>query len=220
MSCCIWQSERWLTMNYIENIFVCLAAPLAVAIICVRSPGRTSLLFVLGGMTACLLSSYISTFLASAFGIDYIAASITLTPVVEETMKMLPLLFYLLVFEPEKEYIPGSVIMTAAGFATFENVCYLIQNGTSEFFSLLIRGFGTGAMHIVCGVIIITGLMSLWDKRWLRAAGTAGLLAAVVTYHGIYNMLVLQSGIVAYIGYLIPLISSVIIILSRSLTTK
>ena len=145
-------------MNYIENIFICLAAPLLVSVICVRSRGRISLLFVLGGMTVCLLSSYISTFLASVFGIDFVSASITLTPVVEETMKMLPLLFYLLVFEPDREYIPGSVIMTAAGFATFENVCYLIQNGTSQFFSLLIRGFGTGAMHIVCGVIIFSGL--------------------------------------------------------------
>ena len=40
-----------------------------------------------------------------------------------------------------------------ASFATFENVCYLTQNGAGQFVYLLIRGFGTGAMHIVCGSV-------------------------------------------------------------------
>ena len=44
-------------------------------------------------------------------------------------MKFLPILFYLLVFEPEKESVVVGVFMTAVGFATFENVCYLAQNG-------------------------------------------------------------------------------------------
>ena len=34
-----------------------------------------------------------------------------------------------------------------ASFATFENVCYLTQNGAGQFVYLLIRSFGTGAMH-------------------------------------------------------------------------
>ena len=148
---------------------------------------------------------------------DYITASLTISPIVEEAMKLLPILFYLIVFEPAKEEIPAFVIMSASGFATFENVCYLIQNGTSEFFNLLIRGFGTGAMHIICGVIIFIGITSLWDKLWLRAAGILGLLAVAITYHGIYNMLVLQPGVVALIGYLIPLFSAVLsVILRRS----
>ncbi len=205
-------------MNYIENIYICLAAPIMISVILARGRGRTMVFFVWSGMTACLLSSYISTFLAAAFKMDYITASLTISPIIEETMKLLPILFFLLVFEPGKEDIPACVIMTASGFATFENVCYLIQNGGSQFFNLLIRGFGTGAMHIVCGVIIFVGIISLWDKRWLRAAGVAGLLAAAMTYHGIYNMLVLQTGAVALIGYLIPLISTVLnLIFRRSL---
>nr|MCR4856063.1 hypothetical protein [Erysipelotrichaceae bacterium] len=85
-----------------------------------------------------------------------------------------------------------------------------------QIMNLLIRGFGTGAMHVVCGTFLFMGLLLLWDKPWLRAAGTVGLLAVAITYHGIYNMLVLQNGPVALIGYLIPLISAVIIfILNR-----
>ena len=134
-------------MSYIENIFVCIAAPLLIAIICISSRGRRPLLFVLGGMTMCLLSSYISTFVAAVQGADLVTASLEITPLVEEIMKLLPFLFYMLVFEPGKHTVLDSLLMTAIGFATFENICYLSQNGAENFFYLLIRGFGTGAMQ-------------------------------------------------------------------------
>jgi RsiW-degrading membrane proteinase PrsW (M82 family) len=203
-------------MNYIENIYICLAAPLLIAIFCLNRMGRPMAMFVLGGMTVCLLSSYISTFVAAVYHIDLLTASITISPIVEEVMKLLPVLYYLLVFEPDADRIPACVVLIAMGFATFENVCYLVQNDTMQIMNLLIRGFGTGAMHVVCGTFLFMGLLLLWDKPRLRAAGTVGLLAVAITYHGIYNMLVLQSGPVALIGYLIPLISAVIIfILNR-----
>ena len=66
-------------------------------------------------------------------------------------MKLMPLLFYLLVFEPEGDRIRSAILVTAAGFATFENVCYLLENGAEDLGFLLIRGFGTGAMHVMCG---------------------------------------------------------------------
>ncbi len=44
-------------------------------------------------------------------------------------------------------------LLVAIGFATFENACYLTQNGSANLWLLLIRGFGTGAMHVLCGVI-------------------------------------------------------------------
>ena len=57
-------------MNYMENTYVCLAAPLLLAVLCLRREGRRSLLFTLSGMTACLCSAYISTYLAALKGID------------------------------------------------------------------------------------------------------------------------------------------------------
>ena len=38
-------------MNYIENIYICIAAPLIVSILCLRGRRRRSMLFFLGGMT-------------------------------------------------------------------------------------------------------------------------------------------------------------------------
>ena len=191
-------------MNYIENVFICLTAPLLVAVFCSKGKARQMMIFLLGGMTMCLLSSYISTFLAAVNGADLSAASIAIAPMVEEIMKFFPFLFYLLVFEPEREQVSGCVLMIAVGFATFENVCYLTQNGAGSFLHLLIRGFGTGAMHVVCGAIIAVGMMLLWNRLWLRVAGTAGLMSVAITFHGIFNILVSQTGLAAMVGYFIP----------------
>lgn len=124
-------------------------------------------------------------------------------------MKLLPVLFYVMVFDDETDESANAAIMTAAGFATFENVCYLTQNGAASLFALTVRGFGTGAMHIVCGSLAALGITSLWKRRWLRVAGTLALLALACTFHGSYNILVSQTGAVAYIGYAIPLLSAI-----------
>ena len=198
-------------MNYIENIYICLAAPILIAILCLRTPRRKMrrmLLFLLGGMTVCLLSSYISTFLAALHETDTLTASIEIVPMVEEIMKLFPILFYILVFEPDREDCPGMLLMVAAGFATFENVCYLVSNGAENILSLLIRGFGTGAMHVINGALIGIGLLLLWDQMYLRVAGMFGLLAVGITFHAIYNVLVSQKGPAAWVGYVIPLVAT------------
>ena len=197
-------------MNYIENVYICLAVPLLIAVFCSGKRMRQLLLFLIGGMTACLFSAYVSTFLAAVKGMDQLGASLMIAPAVEECMKLFPFIFYLAVFEPEKREMSGCVLMIAVGFATFENVCYLAQNGAESLIRLLIRGGGAGAMHVICGAIMAGGIALLWDRLWLRLAGTLGLLTVAVTYHGIYNILVSQPGTPAIIGYLIPLATAVL----------
>ena len=211
-------------MNYIENIFVCIIAPLIVVMFFLRGKTLRMMIFMLAGMGMCLLSAYISTFLAALQGADIFSASLEISPLVEEVMKLLPVLFYLIVFGADADDAADAVLMTAAGFATFENICYLIQNGADDLFGLAVRGFGTGAMHIVCGSIAGLGIMHLWKRKWIRAAGTLALLSAASVFHGTYNILVSQTGAIVYIGYTIPLVTAVVIIAaqvrSRSLTRK
>lgn len=205
-------------MNYIENIFICLAVPLLISAICLKGSRRRAIIFLLSGMTACLFSSYISTFVSASLHADRLSASLEIAPMVEEIMKLFPLLFYLMVFEPRIEDATGSMLMIAAGFATFENVCYLTVNGAARIGHLLIRGFGTGAMHVVCGAVVSVGLLHLWDRLWLRTAGTIGLLSLAITYHGVFNILVSQTGTAARIGYVIPLVTTVVLLASNGLT--
>ncbi len=194
-------------MTYVENIFVCVAAPLLIAMIFMGKKYYRIFLCVFAGMGTCLLSAYINTFFVLLYDADLMNASTQIAPVVEEIMKLLPLMFYLLIFDPESEKISRSVLTIAVSFATFENIVYLTQNGAENLVHLIIRGFGTGAMHIVCGAIICYGLVYVWQRDWLKIAGTAGLLGASITYHATYNLLIAHGGVTKYIAYVLPLVS-------------
>ena len=163
-------------------------------------------LFLVIGMTVCLLSAYVSSFFVGYYGADGTTAVIEITPVCEEGMKLLPLLFFYLIFEPAPQELPAAAIALAAGFATFENVCYLIQNGAGHFSFIFFRGIGTGAMHVICGAIVGSGLAYVWQRTWLKIAGTCGLLGAAITFHAIYNLLIAYGGAAQYIAYLLPVL--------------
>lgn len=193
-------------MTYMENVFICMASPLLIAALCMGRRQTKFFLCCLAGMGACLLSAYINTFFAALYAADTIAATAEIAPVVEEVMKLLPLLFYLLVFEPEPVPIKNAAIIVALSFATFENVCYLIQNGAGHFSFIFFRGIGTGAMHVICGAIVGGGLAYVWQRTWLKIAGTCGLLGAAITFHAIYNLLIAYGGAIQYIAYILPVL--------------
>lgn len=119
-------------------------------------------------------------------------------------MKLLPLLFYLTVFEPKPERIQSAAFTVAIAFATFENVCYLVHGGADDFAFITFRGLGTGAMHVICGAMIGRGLAYAWGQSWLKAAGTCGLLGTVITLHASYNLLVARGGAAQYVAYALP----------------
>jgi RsiW-degrading membrane proteinase PrsW (M82 family) len=191
-----------------------------VAVLCLESYRRRIIIFMLSGMTMCLLSSYINTFLAAVYGLNALTASVEISPTVEEVMKLLPVIFYLLVFEPPKNRMAGNTITVAIGFATFENVCYLLGNDTSNIQHLLIRGFGTGTMHVVTGMVVMLGMKSVWEKLWLRLAGTLGLLTIAIVYHASFNILVSQTGVPAYIGYMFPIVTVIAVLIVKKYRKK
>ena len=205
-------------MTYIENIFICMVSPLLVAALCMGRRQLRFFLFCIAGMGVCLLSAYINTFLAAVCQADALAATAEIAPVVEEMMKLLPLVFYLLVFEPEGDKIKAAAITIALAFATFENVCYLTENGAADFRFLLIRGIAAGALHILCGVLSGFGVSQVFCRRWLAVTGTAGILGACTGFHAIYNLLITAEGGWRMAGYLFPsALLAVLAILSKKL---
>jgi len=194
-------------MIYIENIFVCLVGTLIIAALIAKNKSHLIFLFIAIGMQTCLISAYINTFFARLYGADMLSAAIEIAPVCEEILKLLPLLFYILIFEPKPEEALNAIIAIAVGFATFENVSYLTQNYSVPLSHILIRGFGVSAMHIVAGAIVGYGLFYMWSQSWLKLAGTLGLLCTAITFHAIFNMLVSMTGPIRYIGYLLPILA-------------
>ena len=135
-------------------------------------------------------------------------------------MKLLPLLFYILIFEPKVQDLPEAAIALAVGFATFENACYLTENGAENFMFLLIRGVSAGALHILCGILIGFGLSYVFRRRWLAFTGTMGLLGACIAFHAIYNLLISGEGGWQIAGYLFPSILIALIFAGKLLLPK
>ena len=190
---------------YIENIFLCLAVPLILSMLFRKGKQRTLNTFVILGMGCCLLSAYVSSFFAGYYHAGTAAAVMEITPVCEEVMKFLPLLFYLVVFEPDKQEVISPAIGIAVGFATFENVCYLTENGAADFYDILIRGVSAGSLHLLCGIALSCGIAYVFRKKWIMVTGTIGALGACVVFHGIYNILITAKGRWNLIGYLFPI---------------
>ena len=90
--------------------------------------------------------------------------------------------------------------------ASIDKSVYLIQNGADRFSFIFFRGFGTGAMHVLCGLIGGGGLAYTWRRTWLKIAGTCGLLGAAITLHAIYNLLIAYGGAAQYVAYALPVL--------------
>ncbi|MBP5298388.1 MAG: PrsW family intramembrane metalloprotease [Lachnospiraceae bacterium] len=192
-------------MRSMENIYICLASPIAVSILCLRREWRKAMIFILAGMSGYLMAAYVTSFFARVAECGTVVASHTIAPAVEEIIKFLPILFYLLVFEPKKRDCSNAYLLVAVGFATFENVCFMTYYGASDLLDVLIRGFGTGAMHELCCCTVALGIFLLWDTPWLRLAGTFGFLCTAITFHAIFNIVVSGSTVSMWVGSAIPI---------------
>ena len=200
----------------IENIFICLAAPFLIAALGTNAGNRKNYLFIVLGFVCCIISAYLNTFFSVIYNAQDTTAILEISPVIEETVKLLPLLFGLIVFELQPKEGGNIIFNIAVGFATFENVCYLLENGTGNLFYLFVRGFSSGAMHITCAFIIGYGLRVFRRPAALRAAGIFGLLCVAITFHATFNMLMKTEGLIKQLGYAIPFASCIILLLLKA----
>ena len=134
-------------MSYLENILVCIGVPFLLALLFVKGKQKEYLGFILCGMCCCLLAAYVTSFFMAIYGADALVTSVEITPVCEEILKFLPFLLWLLIFEPQQEEILSAAMFIAIGFATFENICYLAENGAQNFYFLFLRGIAAGAVR-------------------------------------------------------------------------
>ena len=91
----------------IENIFICLAAPFLLAALGTNTGNRKNYIFIVLGFVCCIISAYLNTFFSVLYGAQETSAVLEISPVIEETVKLIPLLFGLIVFElqPQEQVI-------------------------------------------------------------------------------------------------------------------
>ncbi len=195
-------------MIYAENILLCIAVPLVLSLFFLRGAVRRFVLSFLAGMGVCLVAAYISGFIDLASGMGESETAIFISPIVEEFMKMLPLLFVLFLFETDDASFLSAAIGVGAGFATFENCCYILSSGAGSLSYILIRGLAVGVMHIVS--VLATGFALNLARRFrmLSLAGVAGALSISMIFHALYNLLVSRPGVSSVVGYALPLLAA------------
>ena len=199
-------------MIYSENILVCMAVPLLLTLFFVRDNARQFILNFLLGMAACLLGAYVSGFLNVATGMGVEDTAVFISPLTEEIMKFLPLLFYFLMFEPQDDRLFHAAVGIGAGFASYENVCSMVSSGAKSLGFLLILGLAVGVMHIVSVFAMMLGLVIARRFKAMRLASMVGALSLSMLFHGAYNLLVSEPGVTSAIGYAMPLATAVILL--------
>ncbi len=207
-------------MAHIENIFICITVPLLISLFFIKGKQRSFTMFICIGMSICMASAYVNSFFMTMYGADAVSTAIQIAPVCEEIMKLLPLLFFISIFEPRPGEIIPAAIAIAAGFATFENVCYLSENGAGDIALLLVRGVSAGALHILCGIAMGYGIAYVFKQHWLAAAGTLGILGANIVFHAIYNLLVTSDSAWQEVGYIFPSLLILCIFVLKGLLPK
>ncbi len=191
-------------MIYSENILICIAIPLLISLIFTDKGTRRFIASFVTGMFVCLLSAYISGFVYCLTDYGPNDTAVYFSPLIEEAMKLLPLLFYMFVFCPDDGKIFIAALGIGLGFATFENCCYILSSGASVFSYILIRGMAVGVMHLVCALVLVLGLNTSRRFNVLTPAGVVGAVSLSMIIHGLYNLMVSEPGISSYLGYAMP----------------
>jgi len=197
-------------MIYPVNIFICLAAPLVIALFLIKGRTRRFIAFFICGLLACLLAGYVNAFIAGAAAKNgYVSMTtaqsmVRLTPVCEEVLKALPVFLYAAVFRPKRSGIVTVALAVGLGFATMENTSQLMNYGASQILFVLTRGFASGSMHAICAAILGYGLAFVYKRERMAFTGSFAALCAAATFHGVYNMLVSAGGFWLATGYALP----------------
>ena len=196
-------------MDYLIYILaICISAPLVLMLALADAKSRRLFGFMILGMYIAVLASEINALLALLLGdaMDYFHLTITITPVCEEILKALPLLFTAVVFCDNRDRLFQRAMSIGLGFAILENTFILIKNVESvSLLWAMIRGFSSGLMHALCTISIGVGISLIKRRRKLFACSTFAWLMVATIYHSMYNMLV-QSDY-WYVGVAIPAIS-------------
>ncbi|WP_440949072.1 PrsW family glutamic-type intramembrane protease [Methanosphaerula subterraneus] len=180
--------------------FFAIAIPLCFLLIFLEGEQRLIVSFLVWGVCAGALASYLNSSLVDLFATTTMVPSVTIAPVVEEFLKALPLFLILLL--TGRRYDRSLLVLAMAsgfGFAILENYVYITAlslTGAGPVLYALIRGITSSVMHGCMTAIIGYGifLTSNLSKRSLPVL-LFGLYTVSLTLHALYNLMIGYTGI-------------------------
>lgn len=189
--------------DIIYLLFISIFVPIMLMANLIEKKARLPIVFVLTGMFISVFAAEVNGVLQAVLPLSHYELTIIVTPISEEVLKALPILFYALVKSDKQEILFTASMATGIGFAVLENAYYLLNAETWNVMDAVIRAFGAGLMHGMCTLLVGVGITFVKKKRKVFWVGTFALLSTAITYHSIYNMLVQSRYDV--IGYLLPI---------------
>ena len=189
--------------NLIYILFVSIFIPIMLMAMIVEKKARLPIVFVLLGIFISVFSSEVNGILVQVLEMDVYGITTIVTPVTEEILKALPILYYAAVISDKKETLFTASMATGIGFAILENAFYLLTYTNFSMLSAIIRAFGAGLMHGMCTLLVGVGISFVKKQRKLFAVGTFGFLSTAIVYHGIYNILIQSE--YTLVGALLPI---------------
>ena len=144
--------------NLIYILFICITIPLALMACLIDKKPRRIVIFFIVGICSAVFASEVNGILSSLVQLDIFDFTIRVTPVTEEIIKAIPVLFYAKEVSNKKETLITVSLAVGIGFAIMENTYILTQNvGYVSLLWAIMRGFGTGIMHGMCTFLVGTG---------------------------------------------------------------
>ena len=184
-------------------LFISIFVPILLMANLIEKKARLPIVFVLTGMFISVFAAEINGVVRALLPLSTYELTIIVTPMTEEILKALPILFCALVISDKQETLFTASMATGIGFAVLENAYYLLNAVSWNAVDAVIRAFGAGLMHGMCTLLVGVGIIFVKKKRKIFWVGTFALLSTAITYHGIYNMLVQSQ--YKMIGYALPI---------------
>ncbi len=187
-------------------LFICIAVPLAMMLVPIEKKSRKVIISLLTGMFLCLFVSEINGLLLRVTDFTMLYLTTNITPITEELVKVLPVIYYAHVFSDDKRSIITVAFATGVGFAMLENIIILMQYSESaSFLFALIRGFSTGLMHSITTMLVANFVPYIHKKRKLYLGGVLCTFNLAVVFHAVFNLLVEDESVIANrIGFFLP----------------
>lgn len=192
-------------INVIYILFVAIFIPILLMTLLVEKKSRFPLIFVLVGIFVSVFASEVNGLLSKCLPMDTYSITTIVTPVTEEFLKALPILYYALMISDKREKLFTASMATGIGFAVLENAYCLLNDPYFTMITAVIRAFGAGLMHGMCTLLVGVGISFVKRRSKLFAVGTFGLLSTAIVYHGIYNILIQSK--YSIVGALLPIMT-------------
>ena len=147
---------------------------------------RTLVFIFMAGILSAVIAWFINTGLLNATKMEFKLFSWYISPVVEELLKAMVILF--LIIRKRIGFLIDAAIYgfaTGAGFAVFENSFYLVTSPDPNLMVWMLRGLGTAIMHSGSTALIAIstiGVLNLEKKMY--TGFVPGLIMAMLIHSG------------------------------------